>query len=291
VRDIVKTLAVKAIKPLVGDTLWQGARSLATRSMWSGGAGVSSTIAPPDGEAERRRAAKELTALGRKFRTDKARTHNYTQHYARHLEHLRTREFNLLEIGIGGASKPGQGGASLQMWKHYFPRAQIVGLDIVDKSFLRAPRIHTYQGSQVNEKLLRQICADFGSFDVIIDDGSHRPAHIRKTFRILFPLLNEGGVYAIEDTQTSYWPEWGGNEDLQSRTTTMALVKDLIDGLNYEEFVDESYQPSYTDQHVVAVHAYHNLVIIEKGQNAEGTLRRRILRKRYSAQNTDPGPS
>ena len=41
---------------------------------------------------------------------------------------------------------------------------------------------------------------------MVVDDGSHRPADIiRATFRLLFPLLPDGdGIYAIEDTQTSY---------------------------------------------------------------------------------------
>lgn len=62
----------------------------------------------------------------------------------------------------------------------------------------------------------------------------------------------------------------------------MALVKDLLDGLNHEEYVDETYELTYTDLHVRAVHAYHNLIIIEKGGNAEGTKRRRVLKSRYA---------
>jgi hypothetical protein len=62
----------------------------------------------------------------------------------------------------------------------------------------------------------------------------------------------------------------------------MALVKRLVDGLNYEEYVDEDYQPTHFDQHVVAVHCYHNLVIIEKGVNEEGTNKREALPERYA---------
>ncbi len=67
----------------------------------------------------------------------------------------------------------------------------------------------------------------------------------------------------------------------------MALVNDLIDGLNYEEYVDESYEPTYTDLHVVAVHAYHNLVFIERGENREGTNRRRASRTKDAVE--EPG--
>ena len=52
----------------------------------------------------------------------------------------------------------------------------------------------------------------------------------------------------------------------------MALVKSLVDGLNYEEWLNEAV-PSYSDQHITAVHSYHNLVVIQKGVNAEGSRR------------------
>ena len=222
-----------------------------------------------------------LTELAQEFGTDKWGTHRYTPHYQRHLEHLRGEKFTLLEIGIGRARKR-RSRASLRMWKHFFPQAQILGLDLFDKSFVDQPRIRTYQGDQTDEALLREIVDSATDLKVIIDDGSHRPEHVLATFHVLFPLLPPGGIYAIEDIQTSYWPEFGGSEDRHARDTTMALVKDMVDGLNFEEFVDESYVPSYTDLNVVAVHAYHNLVFLEKGDNREGTNRRKVLRKRYA---------
>ena len=40
---------------------------------------------------------------------------------------------------------------------------------------------------------------------------------------------------------------------LADPSTSMALVKDLLDGLHYEEFafLDPGYQPTYTDLHVI----------------------------------------
>lgn len=229
-----------------------------------------------------RRLMGGLSGLAAGFGSDKWGTHRYTPHYEAHLGNLKLRRFTLLEIGIGGYSRPRAGGASLRMWEAYFPRARIIGLDLQDKSFLDGGRIRTYQGSQTDPDLLRRIVEEAGGVRVVVDDGSHRPEHVRASFKILFPLLEDGGIYAIEDTQTSYWPEFGGSEDRSDPSTTMAFVKDLVDGLNYEEYVDESYEPTYTDLHVVAVHAYHNLVVIEKGRNVEGTNRRRILRRRYA---------
>jgi hypothetical protein len=84
--------------------------------------------------------------------------------------------------------------------------------------------------------------------------------------------LSADGIYAVEDTQTSYWPEFGGREDdLNDPRTTMGWVKTLLDGLNVAELRESERAASYTDRHVVAVHAYHNLVFIQKGLNDEGS--------------------
>lgn len=251
-----RSAARRWVKPIVPAPVWRGLRRAGAEG-------------PPT-----------LTALATRYGTDKWGRHYYTPHYQRHLEHLRDQKIVVLEIGIGGYANTGKGGQSLRMWKHFFPKAQIIGLDIHDKSFVEEDRITTYQGSQVDPAILEQIIADHGRPHVVIDDGSHRPEHIRETFRLLFPLLDDVGVYAIEDTQTSYWPFWGGSMDRQDPTTTMALVKDLLDGLNHQEFLDRGYRPSYSDRHVTEVHAYHNLVFVQKGRNEEGSTRRNLERKR-----------
>jgi hypothetical protein len=222
-----------------------------------------------------------LSALARRFQTDKWGVHRYTPHYERHLSRFVDLPINLLEIGIGGYEDSDKGGASLLMWKTYFPKGNIFGLDIYDKSFIDQERIRTFRGEQGDEARLCEIVTETGPLDVVIDDGSHESADVIKTFNVLFPMLANDGIYVIEDTQTSYWPEWGGALDRQAPRTTMALVKDLIDGLNYEEYVTERYAPSYTDTHVVQVSCYHNLVFIQKGENREGTEKRKILANRY----------
>jgi demethylmacrocin O-methyltransferase len=225
----------------------------------------------------------DLTELAVEFGTDKWGVHRYTPHYQRHLEHLRKQKFVLLEIGIGGYTRKRRSGASLKMWRWFFPKARIVGLDIEDKSFLDGGHIATYLGDQTDPGILQRIIAQEGAPLVVIDDGSHIPEHVRATFAILFPLLPDGAIYCIEDIQTSYWPAWGGAADPRARGTSMDLVKDLVDGLNHEEFLVEGYEPTYTDQWVRAVHCYHNLVIIEKGDNREGTNRDRVAHELYGA--------
>jgi hypothetical protein len=213
-----------------------------------------------------------LTKLAVIYGTDKWGTHRYVAHYARHFEHLRQEKITLLEIGIGGYEDPREGGRSLRMWRRYFPNALIVGLDCYDQSRHAEKRIRIYRGDQSDERILRRIVAEVGRPHIVIDDGSHLNRDVLKSFEVLFPLMADHGVYAVEDTQTSYWPEAGGSsDDLRDAPTSMALFKGLVDGLNYEEFIKPGYVPTYLDEHITGLHFYHNLVFIEKGRNRDGS--------------------
>lgn len=215
-----------------------------------------------------------LPRLCEKYGSDKHGFHFYAQHYERHFRSLRKKPLRLLEIGIGGYDDPGKGGASLRVWQHFFPKALIYGLDIHDKSAHDTRRIKTLVGDQADADQLTAISDAYGPFDIIIDDGSHLNQHVLSSFKCLFPLLKPNGIYAVEDLQTSYWENafgmpWDGSSDLNARDTSMGFFKSLADGLNHVEFKNASYQPSYYDRHVVALHFYHNLVFIQKGVNDE----------------------
>lgn len=210
-----------------------------------------------------------LPELAMIFGTDKWGIHKYAMHYQTHLSSLRNQAINLLEIGVGGQSAPNKGGASLRMWKAYFPKANIYAIDIFDKSAIEEPRVKIFKGSQADPEFLAWAAQKIGKLDVIIDDGSHVNEHVLASFHVLFPLLAENGIYAIEDLQTSYWPSFGGCEDTNDPRTGMGFVKSLVDGLNWEEFYER--KAGAYDEMITAIHFYHNLAIINKGRNAEGS--------------------
>ena len=215
---------------------------------------------------------RDLPRLARLHETDKWGEHWYVQHYARHFQHLRRKKITLLEIGIGGYDNSKKGGGSLRMWRSYFTKAKIVGLDFYDKSPHAEKRIQIFQGDQADEAFLRKMISEIGRPDIIIDDGSHINAHVLKSFAVLFPLFADDGIYVVEDTQTSYWPEYGGSsDDLLKAKTSLCLLKSLTDGLNHEEYIKPGYQPTCYDRHITAMHFYHNLVFIQKGENKEGS--------------------
>jgi hypothetical protein len=211
-----------------------------------------------------------LDKLASIHKTDKNRYHFYTQHYQKHFNSYKFKKINLLEIGVGGYENPLSGGESLRMWKSFFPFAKIFSLDIYDKSFLQEKRIKIFKGSQVDEVFLEKICDKAGAFDLIIDDGSHINDHVIKSFEFLFPRLKTGGIYIIEDTQTSYWEEYGGTStDFNRAGTIYYYFKSLIDCLNNVEFIIEDYKKSYFDKHIIGMHFYHNMIFIYKGDNNE----------------------
>lgn len=146
-------------------------------------------------------------------------------------------------------------------------------MDIFDKSPLTRPRMRTVQCDQSDHASLTEVARGIGELDVIIDDGSHVSEDTITSFRTLFPLLKPGGVYVVEDVQTSYWPGWNGNrQDFTDQATWIGFVKRLIDGLHHQDQVDvEARAASEIDRSVIGIHLYHNIVFIDKGVNGEGT--------------------
>lgn len=92
---------------------------------------------------------------------------------------------------------------------------KIVGLgygvgDAVAQGFKKelSSKLSLYTGDQSDTQFLQRMKADLShvQFDVIVDDGSHVPWHQLLTFEIMFDTwLKPGGLYIIEDVETSYW--------------------------------------------------------------------------------------
>jgi demethylmacrocin O-methyltransferase len=215
-------------------------------------------------------AGDDLYKLGKTYRTDKIGKHFYTQHYSSHFDRFKSKKINILEIGVGGNENPYRGGKSLRMWKKYFPHGNIYSIDIEEKSPLQEDRIKIFKGSQDDPVFLDKVAKEIGEIDLIIDDGSHINKHVIATFNHMFPKLKDGGIYVVEDTQTSYWEHYGGDsKDLNNPKTMMNYFKNLTDSLNHQEFMIPDYTPTYFDKKIVSMHFYHNMVFIYKGNNDE----------------------
>lgn len=210
-----------------------------------------------------------LSVLATKYGSDKAADHWYTPHYHRRFKHLRDEELTLLEIGIGGYSDPEAGGASLRMWRDYFPKATIVGLDIEHKKPIEGCIVE--QGDQSDPRDLHRLGKTYGSFDIIVDDGSHKVDDVLQSWVILWEYLSDGGWYVVEDLQTAYWPTHGGSS-IRTGETTIGFLQGLIDRIHYAELDVPGYTPNRFDLTVVGLEIAKNIAFILKGDNSDPSI-------------------
>jgi demethylmacrocin O-methyltransferase len=211
-----------------------------------------------------------LTTMARIANTKDFGGWGSTACYDRAFRSMRWRKISLLEIGVGGYDDH-SGGQSLRLWRAYFPRATIAAIDLYDKTRLSRGRIKVHQCSQIDRERLGAIAQASGGFDVIIDDGSHINAHQIESFKILWPHLRSGGIYVVEDTQTSYWEGFGGGAvgTPAHSGSCVSFFRGLVDGVNHAEFPDPAYAPTVYDREIVSIQFVHNLILIGKGDNAK----------------------
>lgn len=122
-----------------------------------------------------------------------AHPHGYGSIYEPWFEPLRDKPIRLLEIGIAS-------GSSLRSWCEYFPNAKIFAVDINDCSRFNNDRVTVARCDQGHAQELADAALRLGgSFDIIIDDGSHVAADQDVSLSTLFRHVVLGGLYIIED--------------------------------------------------------------------------------------------
>ena len=155
----------------------------------------------------------------------------YLGEYDRLFHPYRDRPVRLLEIGI-------QNGGSLELWARYFPNAaRIVGCDInpaCRQLQYDDPRIAVVVADANLDATRQSILAQSASWDLVIDDGSHRSRDIVLTFLSYFPLLEPGGLFVAEDLHCSYWQAWDGG--LFDPFSSISFFKLLADIVNHEHW-------------------------------------------------------
>ena len=139
-----------------------------------------------------------LEAIGSAEGTDKcSRFHDYLRKYEFFLQRFRDQPITLLELGI-------YHGQSLRMWGQYFPKAQVIGVDI-------DPACEKLGG----DKNMLAVVMDLSRMEnlerlqayhptILVDDASHLWSHQIKAFFTLWDAIPHGGVYILEDLETSF---------------------------------------------------------------------------------------
>lgn len=168
------------------------------------------------------------------------------------------RPTRLLEIGV-------REGGSLQIFQEFFgSNGQIVGIDIDNRC--RKIEVSPAQiriGDQSDREFLLSVTREFGTPDIVIDDGSHLPKHQMASFETLWQQLNPGGIYIVEDLHTSYWREFGGGYG--KKAGFIEFVKDAIDGMHmWYSRHKMTERGAFAKTEVKAITVFDSLVIFEK---------------------------
>jgi len=176
-----------------------------------------------------------LLEIAKKHGTDKAISNSdYIKRYEHHLISLRHKPISLLEIGVGE-------GKSLRTWEEYFDNdnTTITGFDNDLNCFKLtfSSKVTLMFGDQGSLPSLKEI---EGKYDIIIDDGSHKVTHQILTFETLFPRLNSGGIYVVEDLHTSSFLIYPKHKDF-GQFTFYEYIYQLVDYVNMRYTDDYGY--------------------------------------------------
>ena len=155
----------------------------------------------------------------------------YLDVYEDQFRPIKYQPIDMLEIGV-------QNGGSLEIWSKYFPNARtLTGCDINPRCeglTYADPRVQVIVGNANEPSAFQRILQRSSSFDVIVDDGSHRTNDVITSFLTYFPLLKPGGVFICEDMHCAYWEEYGGG--VLNERSAAAFFRRLLDTVNSDHF-------------------------------------------------------
>jgi hypothetical protein len=139
--------------------------------------------------------------------------HTYTEYYNTLYDHCRQHVLNVFECGLGTNNPEirsnmgihGRPGASLRVWRDYFPQANIIGADIDAGVLFTEPRIQTFQVDQTDPESIADLWhqVKVESFDLMIDDGLHEFDAGSCLFTHSIHKLAASGIYIIEDVKAT----------------------------------------------------------------------------------------
>ena len=212
---------------------------------------------------------KDFHYLFNKFGSDKAKKfmwgnkivdgHDYSPFYEKYLKKYKKKQnINILEIGS-------LYGSSAAAFFFYFLKPKIVCAD-VSPFFIRSfsENIRPIYIDTQSEKVIKKTSKYLDlKFDIIIDDGSHNIKDQLICLKCLFPSLNKGGMYIIEDlTQFKSVPAL--NPDNEKNTTI-----DLLKSIKFKKKCFSSY---FNKKEIIYLNKNVKGINFEKGNYKEKNI-------------------
>jgi SAM-dependent methyltransferase len=200
-----------------------------------------------------------------RYDTDKV-PNGYLRMYDRIFEPLIDRPVKLLELGV-------RSGGSLRLWRDYFPRGIVAGLDVEPLANAQdEERLRIYPGAQGDTALLPRMAAEVAldGFDIVIDDASHIAAPTRTCFWHLFDYhLKSGGLFAIEDWGTGYWGRWPDGRAWRSgephHAGMVGFIKELVDEQGAHDLTRGWYdEPWERSSRFESIYLFYSIAVVTR---------------------------
>lgn len=196
--------------------------------------------------------------------SDKIFWHGFVDFYETHL-----RDRPIRSIAEFGVFK----GNSVRWMLDRFPEAQVTGIDILPEQpeWPKDPRVTYHRLDQDDRAGVRDFFAG-KSFDLIIEDGSHRPHHQAHCLVETIGSVSPGGIYILEDIHTSMpqhalyrrkFGRWGKTGTALSTLLALDHLRRIGQPLTADRAAaiaaDSLFRPeeiSALDRHIAAIHLY-----------------------------------
>lgn len=158
-----------------------------------------------------------LDEIGLKHKTDKSSmTHCYLDNYEKYFSSWRDKEFVLLELGVAG-------GASIAMWREYFPKAKVYGVDINPDCAGEG----IFIGNATDENFMNTVLGQTGEVSILIEDSGHVGHETIKIFELFFKRIKSGGLMFVEDSSVWFNKTYSGDNQANGRTQVYNFFSDL----------------------------------------------------------------
>ena len=182
---------------------------------------------------------------------------SYFETYDKYFSQFVGKEITFVEIGIFG-------GGSLFMWREFFgEQARIIGIDLDENA--KKWRDHGFEifiGDQSCPSFWLDFFEEVGEVDIILDDGGHTYEQQIVTALSSMKNINDGGLFVVEDTHTSFMKEFG----FPSKYTFVEWAKSKITDLN-SRFPGTNLNQTFFGKNVDSIHFHESIVVFSMKKN------------------------
>ena len=191
----------------------------------------------------------------------KIKAHGYAKIYENVFADLKNASINILELG----SFYGNAAAAFYF---YFDKAYIYSGDVYPDLFkYKSNRIKNfYVDSSSRNSLINNLLSNKNNFDIIIEDASHMLKDQILSLFMLFPLLNSGGLFIVEELD---FPETRDDMKInQTKPDLKQILKNILNNLDFNSIYINDEEKKYFLENFLSIEIkkgnFNEIAIIKK---------------------------